>query len=81
MTPFQIPDAFLHKLYELTGSANKNKGFFLFVVDDEGEPRPLISQMDSVTRMALRKCAEIYLRELDDHDGIGSLSDFEDESE
>jgi hypothetical protein len=69
---FQIPEQFLVKLYELTGSADKNKGFILFLIDNDGNPRPILSKMDMSTNMCLRKCAEIYLRELDDHDAIGS---------
>lgn len=81
MTPFQIPEAFLAKLYELTGSADKDKGFFLFLIDNEGNPRPISSRMSMSTNMCLRKCAEIYLREMDDHDGIGGMPDFEDDEE
>lgn len=76
---FQIPDQFLAKLYELSGSASANKGFFLFLIDESGNPRPISSRMDMSTNMCLRKCAEIYLRELDDHDGIGSMPDEDEE--
>lgn len=81
MTPFQIPEAFLVKLYELTGSPDKDKGFFLFLIDNEGNPRPIASRMSASTNMCLRKCAEIYLNELDNHDAIGSMSDLEDDEE
>jgi len=72
---FQVPEPFLHKLYELTGSATHNKGFLLFMIDNLGNPRPINSRMDVSTNMALRKCAEIYLEELNAHDGIGSNMD------
>ncbi len=77
--PFQIPQPFLKKLYELTGSANHNKGFLLFLIDNKGNPRPINSPMDISTNMCLRKCAEIYLDEMNHADGIGSLMEDEDE--
>lgn len=79
MASFQIPDQFLTKIYELTGSADKDKGFLLFLIDNEGNPRPIASQMSMATNMCLRKCAEVYLRELDDHDGISSSMPDDDE--
>ena len=78
--PFQIPPPFLSKLYELTGSTEHHKGFFLFCIDNKGNPRPISSRMDTSTNMCLRKCAEIYLSELNDHDAIGSnMRDEEDD--
>lgn len=79
MQDFQIPEPFLAKLYELSGGADKYKGFILFCVDSKGEPRSIMSRMDSATRMCLRKQAEIWLSALNDGDAIGSNFDDDDE--
>lgn len=58
---FRIPDAFLQKLYELTGSQDQYKGFLLFCFDAKGKFTPLLAKKDPVIEMALIRGIEEWL--------------------
>lgn len=80
MAAFQIPDEFISKLYDLTGTRDSHKGFILFCIDNEKNTRTLTTpNADSATMMALRKTAEIWLNEMDARDGVSYGKGEEDE--
>lgn len=71
---FQFPQQLINKINDLSGSADKNKGFILFVVDSEGEPIMLMpSEMETSVALSLRKCAEISLDRMNEMDVQGYL--------
>lgn len=71
---FQFPQQLINKINDLSGSADKNKGFILFIVDSEGEPIMLMpSEMETSVALSLRKCAEISLDRMNEMDVQGYL--------
>lgn len=65
MANFEIPRSLWEKLYDLTGDGKKNKGFFCFYIDSNGQFRHVISPMnDQVVLTALRKKAEVFLENM-----------------
>jgi hypothetical protein len=57
---FEIPDNFLETLYELTGGMQKNKGYILAYIDEEGNGQ-IKQKFDSqATEFALTKFLEIF---------------------
>lgn len=60
---FEIPDAFLDQLFELTGGVDKNKGYFLCHVDEHGNCQIRHKYDSQVTEFAINKLIEIYLNQ------------------
>jgi hypothetical protein len=67
---FEIPDSFLNTLYELTGSENKNKGYVVCYIDEDGNGQ-IKQKFDSqATEFALTKFLEIFVGDSQDIHGI-----------
>lgn len=62
---FCIPENFLEKLYELTGSADKYKGFLIIHCNEKGNSVIINKSESSVIEMGLRKTMELYLKQSD----------------
>ena len=78
---FIIPDSFLDTLYELTGSLNKNKGYILCYIDENGNGE-VKSRFDSqATEFALMRFLEIYAQNNSDFQSFQYGSEFIDEGE
>jgi len=60
---FAIPQNFLDKLYELTGSADKYKGFLLVYSNEKGNPIIFNKCKSHLIEMGLIKTIESYLEE------------------
>jgi hypothetical protein len=60
---FQIPESFLEKLHEFSGSTDGNRGFILAFVTQSGRPAVCAKADNQVTDMGLRKALEVYLEE------------------
>ncbi len=60
---FQVPESFLDKLHEFSGSSDGNRGFILAMVSQSGRPVVLSKTDNQVVDMGLRKALEIYLDE------------------
>ena len=60
---FSIPENFLDKLYELTGSADKYKGFVLVYSNEKGSPIIFNKSESHLVEMGLIKTLESYLQE------------------
>ena len=61
MADFHLPESFLERLFEFSGSTEGNKGILLAFVDQEGCPL-IYSKADSqIIEMGLRKAVEKYL--------------------
>jgi hypothetical protein len=63
---FSIPENFLDKLYELTGSADKYKGFVLVYSNEKGYPIIHNKCESHLIEMGLIKTIESYLQKLED---------------
>jgi len=60
-TEFLIPDNFLDKIYEFSGSADKNKGFILAVCNEKGDPNIYSRHESSVIEMGIIKAVKDYV--------------------
>jgi hypothetical protein len=69
---FEMPDAFLDQLYELTGGADKNKGYFLCHIDENGNCQIRHKYDSQATEFAILKLIEIFLTQKDDNHFIHS---------
>jgi hypothetical protein len=77
---FEIPETFLEQLYEFTGSLNKNKGYIIVYIDEEGNGQ-LKQRYDSqATEFALSKFLELFVNENVHHIDYGN-EETEDEDE
>tara|TARA_R110001592_G_scaffold96451_2_gene277009 strand:- start:14011 stop:14232 length:222 start_codon:yes stop_codon:yes gene_type:complete len=57
-----IPQSILTKIYDCTGSPNGgNKGFFLFYVNDMGQPSVASKTENPCVDMALSKLVELFV--------------------
>jgi len=78
--PFQIPETFLQKIYELTGKKDSYKGFVLFYFDSEGNARSLVPrEIDSATMMGLRKTVETWCEKMNERDIMGNMEEMNEE--
>lgn len=58
---FEVPESFLDKLFELTGSFDKMKGYVVAYIDENGNPQ-INERFDSrATEFAIKRFLEIYL--------------------
>ena len=63
---FAIPDNFLDKLYELTGSVEKYKVFVLIYSNEKGNPIIFNKCESHLVEMGLIKTLETYLEKTED---------------
>jgi hypothetical protein len=79
---FEMPNAFLDQIYELTGGADKNKGYFLCHIDENGNCQIRHKYDSQATEFAINKLVEIYVTQKQDAHLIQSDdTDFLDEIE
>jgi len=59
-----LPQSLLTKLYDCTGSqSGGNQGFFLYYINDVGEPSAVVKTENACVDMALSKLMELSLKE------------------
>jgi hypothetical protein len=63
---FEFPNAFLDQIYELTGGADKNKGYFLCHIDENGNCQIRHKYDSQATEFAINKLIEIYVTQKED---------------
>jgi hypothetical protein len=80
---FELPDSFLDQLYELTGNTDKNKGYFLCFIDENGNCQIRHKYDSQASEFAINKLIEIYTTQRQDAHLIQSMGDnsFPDEEE
>ena len=61
LTNFVLPDSFLNRLFEFSGSTEGNRGFVLTFVNQQGEPMIYTKADNQIIEMGLRKALEKYL--------------------
>ena len=72
---FQIPDVFLKKIFELTGSGDDgNRGFVLSYVAQDGRPIVYARAETQIVEMGLRKALERYLSEVERSEDAQNLN-------
>lgn len=57
---FNIPIQFLDNLYEMTGGQDKNKGYFLVFIDENGNGQLRYKFDSQATEFAIVKLMELY---------------------
>lgn len=72
---FEVPDSFLDQLYELTGNADKNKGYFLCFIDESGNCQIRHKYDSQASEFAITKLIEIYTTQKQDAHLIQSIED------
>lgn len=60
---FEIPESYLDTLYEFSGSLDKNKGYILFYIDENGTTQVRQKFDSQATEFALTKVLEIFANE------------------
>jgi hypothetical protein len=80
---FEIPQSFLYTLYELTGGAEKNKGFFICYIDESGDVQFRQEFDGQATEFAIMKGLEVFVADnsLEYHTGGSDMDDFEEEDD
>jgi hypothetical protein len=80
---FELPDSFLDQLYELTGNADKNKGYFLCFIDENGNCQIRHKYDSQASEFAINKLIEIYIAQRQDSHLVHMVGDnsFPDEEE
>lgn len=58
---YDIPIQFLENLFEMTGGSDKNKGYFLLYIDEEGNGQIKHKYDCQATEFAIMKFLEIYI--------------------
>ena len=72
---FEIPQSFFDTLYELSGGLDKNKGYFVFYIDEEGVLQVRHRCDLQATEFALTKLIEVFIR---DNDEMREIHHYED---
>ena len=62
---FVLPEKFLDRLYEITGTEEGPRGFVVCFVDSNGSPIVYTKTDARITEMGLRKALEEYLEEFE----------------
>jgi hypothetical protein len=76
LSPFQIPESFLEKLYEFTGNvSDSSKGFLVCYADHDGNPMVYCKAGSQIVEMGIRKALEKYLIEIEGVDIPFDISD------
>ena len=60
---FEIPNLFLDQIYEMSGGLEKNKGYFLCYIDEEGTCQLKYKYDCQATEFAINKFIELFLNQ------------------
>ena len=60
---FEIPNLFLDQIYEMSGGADKNKGYFLCYIDEDGTCQLKYKYDSQATEFAINKFIEMFLNQ------------------
>ena len=78
---FNIPIQFLDNLYEMTGGQDKNKGYFLVFIDEDGNGQLRYKFDSQATEFAIIKLMELYNTQYEMGHELTRGEQFLDESE
>lgn len=66
---FTLPDSFLQRLYEFSGSSSKDRGFLLAYVNQGGQVVVVQKAESQIIDLGLRKGVEKYLIDIEESEG------------
>ena len=69
ISSFVLPETFLKRLYEFTGSSPSDRGFLLAYVNQEGQVMIVQNAESHVVDLGLRKAVEKYLIDMEEAEG------------
>ena len=73
---FVLPPKFIEELYELTGAGSAYKGFFLAIVDEDGDPSIYFKHDTKIVELGLRAAIKKFI-EIADQEEEGNMGTFE----
>lgn len=74
ISQFTIPETFLARLYDFTGSSEQNRGFCLAFVNQEGQVSVIHKAESQIIDLGLRKALEKFLIDLEESEGRMDIS-------
>mgnify|MGYP006226705697 CR=1 FL=1 len=77
ITEFCIPDSFLKRLYDFTGSSEKDRGFCLAYVNQIGQVMVIQKAESQIIDLGLRKAIEKFLIDMEESEGRMDINDME----
>lgn len=78
MYNFAIPESFLKRLYDFTGSSTHDRGFCLAYVDQSGQVMVMQKAETQIIDLGLRKGLEKFLIEMEESEGRVDIQEGED---
>jgi hypothetical protein len=60
---FKIPSEFLNQIYELTGNVDKNKGYLLCYIDENGYCQMKFKYDSQATEFAIMKFIDLFVNQ------------------
>jgi hypothetical protein len=78
---FKVPDSFLDNLFEMSGGKDKNKGYFLCFIDEDGNGQIKHKYDSQASEFAIMKFLDVYMMKYQNMQDIQSSKEFFDEDE
>jgi hypothetical protein len=72
---FCIPESFLKRLYDFTGSSEKDRGFCLAYVNQLGQVMVIQKAESQIIDLGLRKAIEKFLIDMEEAEGRMDIDD------
>ena len=72
---FTIPESFLKKLYDFTGSSEKDRGLCLAYVNQNGQVMVIQKAESQIIDLGLRKALEKFLIDMEESEGRMDIND------
>ncbi len=72
---FAIPESYLKRLYDFTGSSDKDRGFMLAYVNQEGQVMIIQKSESQIIDLGLRKGMEKFLIDMEESEGRMDIDD------
>lgn len=72
---FAIPESYLKRLYDFTGTSDKDRGFMLAYVNQEGQVMIMQKAESQIIDLGLRKGVEKFLIDMEESEGRMDIDD------
>lgn len=69
LADFTIPEAFIRRLYDFTGSSHSDRGFCLAYVNQQGQVMIMHKAESQIIDLGLRKALEKFLIDMEESEG------------
>jgi len=77
---FILPPKFIEELYELTGAGASHKGFFLAIVDEDGDPSIYFKHDSKIVELGLRDAVRKFIKMADEEE-LGVFGTYEEDND